>query len=92
MYIYIYIYIYKYIYIYIYIHKHIYTRCQVVAKRLAWAKCFNAGQTCMAPDYVLVHQDQVPLNNITNLTSRETTTPNPSNPQSCGLETTTPNP
>ena len=24
------------------------------AVRLAWAKCFNAGQTCIAPDYVFV--------------------------------------
>jgi len=28
----------------------------VAAKRIAWAKCFNAGQTCIAPDYVLVHE------------------------------------
>lgn len=26
------------------------------AKRIVWGKCFNAGQTCIAPDYVLVHQ------------------------------------
>lgn len=25
-------------------------------KRLVWAKFLNAGQTCIAPDYVLVHQ------------------------------------
>lgn len=25
------------------------------AKRIAWAKFFNNGQTCIAPDYVLVH-------------------------------------
>lgn len=25
------------------------------AKRIAWGKCLNAGQTCIAPDYVLVH-------------------------------------
>jgi len=24
-------------------------------KRLVWAKFFNAGQTCIAPDYILVH-------------------------------------
>lgn len=30
---------------------------QVVAKRLTWAKFFNAGQTCVAPDYLLVHKD-----------------------------------
>ncbi len=28
----------------------------VVAKRIAWAKFVNAGQTCIAPDYVLVHE------------------------------------
>ena len=27
------------------------------AKRLVWAKYLNAGQTCVAPDYVLVHKD-----------------------------------
>ena len=26
----------------------------VTARRLAWGKCYNAGQTCIAPDYVLV--------------------------------------
>ncbi len=26
------------------------------ARRIAWGKCYNAGQTCLAPDYVLVHQ------------------------------------
>jgi len=25
-------------------------------KKIAWAKTLNAGQTCVAPDYVLVHQ------------------------------------
>ena len=25
-------------------------------KRLAWGKFFNAGQTCIAPDYVLIHR------------------------------------
>ncbi len=28
----------------------------VAAKRIAWAKFLNAGQTCVAPDYVLVDQ------------------------------------
>jgi len=28
----------------------------VTAKRLIWAKFLNAGQTCIAPDYVLVHK------------------------------------
>lgn len=27
------------------------------AKRAAWGKCINSGQTCVAPDYFLVHQD-----------------------------------
>jgi acyl-CoA reductase-like NAD-dependent aldehyde dehydrogenase len=26
------------------------------AKRIAWGKCLNAGQTCLAPDYLLVHE------------------------------------
>ncbi|MDO5846490.1 MAG: aldehyde dehydrogenase family protein, partial [Methanocorpusculum sp.] len=26
----------------------------VAARRIAWAKCINAGQTCVAPDYLLV--------------------------------------
>ncbi len=28
----------------------------VAARRIAWGKWFNAGQTCVAPDYVLVHE------------------------------------
>lgn len=28
----------------------------VAAKRIAWAKTLNAGQTCVAPDYLLVHE------------------------------------
>jgi aldehyde dehydrogenase (NAD+) len=28
---------------------------RAAAKRIAWGKCFNAGQTCVAPDFVLVH-------------------------------------
>lgn len=27
------------------------------AKRIAWGKLINAGQTCIAPDYVLVHSE-----------------------------------
>ncbi len=27
------------------------------ARRIAWGKFLNAGQTCLAPDYVLVHAD-----------------------------------
>ncbi len=29
----------------------------VTARRIVWGKFFNAGQTCIAPDYVLVHRD-----------------------------------
>jgi aldehyde dehydrogenase (NAD+) len=29
---------------------------EVAAKRIAWAKFFNAGQSCTSVDYVLVHQ------------------------------------
>ncbi len=29
---------------------------KMTAKRLAWAKFFNAGQTCVAPDYILVEK------------------------------------
>ena len=29
---------------------------KMTAKRLVWAKFLNAGQTCIAPDYVLVHK------------------------------------
>lgn len=27
-------------------------------KRIAWGKFFNAGQTCIAPDHVMVHEDR----------------------------------
>ncbi|MFD0993469.1 aldehyde dehydrogenase [Tenacibaculum geojense] len=29
---------------------------KLAAKRLVWGKCINAGQTCIAPDYWLVHE------------------------------------
>lgn len=29
------------------------------AQRIAWGKCINSGQTCVAPDYFLVHEDIV---------------------------------
>ena len=29
------------------------------ADRILWGKCLNAGQTCIAPDYVLLPEDQV---------------------------------
>ncbi len=31
---------------------------EVAARRIAWGKFLNAGQTCVAPDYVLVHRDR----------------------------------
>jgi len=30
----------------------------LAAKRIAWGKYLNAGQTCVAPDYVLVHESK----------------------------------
>lgn len=30
---------------------------KLAAKRIVWGKFLNAGQTCVAPDYLLVHQD-----------------------------------
>lgn len=30
---------------------------KVAARRIAWGKWLNAGQTCVAPDYVLVHRN-----------------------------------
>lgn len=29
----------------------------IAAKRIAWGKTINAGQTCIAPDYLFVHED-----------------------------------
>lgn len=29
---------------------------EVAARRLAWGKTLNAGQTCIAPDYLLIHR------------------------------------
>jgi len=29
---------------------------KLAAKRIVWGKCINAGQTCIAPDYFLVHK------------------------------------
>ena len=31
----------------------------VTARRIAWGKFMNAGQTCVAPDYLIVHPDVV---------------------------------
>jgi aldehyde dehydrogenase (NAD+) len=30
---------------------------EVAAKRITWGKFMNAGQTCIAPDYILVHKN-----------------------------------
>lgn len=30
---------------------------EIAARRIWWGKYFNAGQTCVAPDYVAVHKD-----------------------------------
>ncbi|GGZ93818.1 aldehyde dehydrogenase [Streptomyces subrutilus] len=35
-------------------------RLHQAARRLAWAKFTNAGQTCVAPDYVMTTPDRVP--------------------------------
>ena len=32
------------------------TDLAVASRRIVWGKFYNAGQTCVAPDYVLVHQ------------------------------------
>jgi aldehyde dehydrogenase (NAD+) len=32
---------------------------RIAARRVAWGKFLNAGQTCLAPDYVLVHRSQL---------------------------------
>ena len=32
---------------------------KVSAKRLAWGKTLNAGQTCIAPDYLLIHKSKI---------------------------------
>jgi aldehyde dehydrogenase (NAD+) len=30
---------------------------KLAAKRIVWGKFINAGQTCIAPDYILIHED-----------------------------------
>lgn len=30
---------------------------ELAARRIIWGKCLNSGQTCVAPDYLLVHRD-----------------------------------
>ena len=29
----------------------------MAARRIAWGKCLNAGQTCIAPDYLMIHEE-----------------------------------
>ena len=30
---------------------------KVAARRIVWGKCLNSGQTCIAPDYLFLHED-----------------------------------
>ena len=30
---------------------------RIAARRIAWGKTLNSGQTCIAPDYILIHKD-----------------------------------
>ena len=30
---------------------------KIAARRIAWGKTLNSGQTCIAPDYILIHKD-----------------------------------
>ena len=30
---------------------------EIAARRIVWGKCLNSGQTCIAPDYLFLHQD-----------------------------------
>lgn len=32
---------------------------KVAVSRIAWGKCMNAGQTCIAPDYILIHETKL---------------------------------
>ncbi len=32
---------------------------KIAARRLAWGKTLNAGQTCIAPDYLLIHKSRM---------------------------------
>ena len=40
---------------------------KLAAKRIAWGKFLNAGQTCVAPDYIMVHES-VKLQLLTEIT------------------------
>ena len=33
------------------------SKIELAAKRIVWGKLLNAGQTCVAPDYLMVHKD-----------------------------------
>ena len=38
---------------------------EITAKRLIWGKCVNSGQTCIAPDHVIVKENlKIPLINL----------------------------
>ena len=30
---------------------------KIAARRIVWGKCLNSGQTCIAPDYLFLHED-----------------------------------
>ncbi|MCR5325418.1 MAG: aldehyde dehydrogenase [Bacteroidales bacterium] len=30
---------------------------EIAARRIVWGKCLNSGQTCIAPDYLFLHED-----------------------------------
>lgn len=51
---------------------------QVTARRIVWSKFLNMGQTCIAPDYILVHkniEDALVKQLITTIKSQFTATP-----------------
>lgn len=47
------------------------------ARRIAWGKFLNAGQTCIAPDYLLVHRDLMEplINELTAVIKRDYLSP-----------------
>lgn len=52
-----------------------------VARRIAWGKSLNAGQTCIAPDYLLVHKEV--KSQLIEALSREFTSLLGDNPKQC---------
>ena len=52
---------------------------QLAAKRIVWGKFINAGQTCIAPDYILVHQKS--KNKFIEILKAEITTAYGENPE-----------